>query len=216
MTKDIRKIVKEGYEKGDYAGFFRTNDEPNLMEKQFLDRLVNMIPKNAKVLDFGCGIGIPFDRYLFEKGFEVTGIDIASNHIAKARKNVPEATFIEGDFSRQDFGSERFSAIVAFYSIFHVPREEQQSLFDKMYNLLEDDGLILVTLGTSGGEGIDEDWCGAPIAWSNCTTDEYRIMITQAGFEIVVSEFEGQPDDEEYHWWVIANKKRNKVIQNLK
>ncbi len=33
MIKGIRKIVKEGYEKGDYVSHFRTNSQPNKMEK---------------------------------------------------------------------------------------------------------------------------------------------------------------------------------------
>jgi len=129
MTKDIRKIVKKGYEKGDYAGHFRTNSQPNKMEKKFLDRLAGLIPKSAKILDFGCGIGIPFDKYLVGKGFKVTGVDITYKHIKQAKENVPDTKFIEGDFSKMHFNNERFHAIIALYSVFHIPREEQQDLF---------------------------------------------------------------------------------------
>lgn len=207
MTQDIRKIVKEGYEKGDYAGHFRTSSQPNKMEKKFLDRLAALIPKAAKILDFGCGIGIPFDKYLADKGFKITGIDVAHKHIEKAKENVPSATFIEGDFSRTDFGGERFHAIIALYSVFHIPREEQQELFNRMHNLLEGGGVILMTLGTSGGESVEKDWTGAPMAWSNFDPATYKAMIAQAGFEITESEYEGQPGDDEYHWWVLAKKK---------
>jgi len=207
MTNDIRKLVKEGYEQGDYTGHYRSSSDPNEMEKKYLDRLASLLPKAAKILDLGCGIGLPFDKYLAEKGFQVTGIDFASNHIAAAQKNVPDATFIEGDFSKTDFGGKRFHAIIAFYSIFHIPREEQQGLINKMNNLLEDGGFILVTLGTSDGDGIEEDWAGSTMAWSNYEPAKYKAMIAQAGFEITESEYEGQPGDDEYHWWVLAKKK---------
>lgn len=207
MTQDIRKIVKEGYEKGDYAGHFRTSSQPNAIEKKFLDRLAAFVPKAAKILDLGCGIGIPFDKYLADKGFKITGIDVANKHIEQARKNVPNANFIEGDFSKTNFGGERFHAIIALYSVFHIPREEQQNLFNKMHNLLESGGVILMTLGTSGGESIEKDWTGAPMAWSNYDPATYKAMIAQAGFEITESEYEGQPGDDEYHWWVLAKKK---------
>jgi 2-polyprenyl-3-methyl-5-hydroxy-6-metoxy-1,4-benzoquinol methylase len=207
MTNDIRKIVKEGYEQGDYAGHFRVSSDPNEMEKKYLDRLAALLPKAAKILDLGCGIGVPFDRYLVEKGFRVTGIDFAANHIKAAKKNVPKATFIEGDFSKTDFGGEHFHAIIAFYSIFHIPREEQQDLFKRMNELLEDGGLILVTLGTSGGDGVEENWVGSKMAWSNYDPATYKAMIAQAGFEVTESEYEGQPGDDEYHWWVLAKKK---------
>lgn len=207
MTNDIRKVVKEGYEKGDYTGHFRTSSQPNEKEKKILDLLAARIPKIAKILDLGCGIGVPFDKYLADKGFKITGVDFALNHIVAAKKNVPSATFIEGDFSKTDFGSEHFHAIIAMYSVFHIPREEQQSLFNKMHDLLEGGGVILMTLGTSNTDGLEENWAGAPMAWSNFDPATYKAMIAKAGFEITVSEYEGQPGDDEYHWWILAKKK---------
>jgi len=203
---DIRKIVKKGYEKGNYVGFFRTNTQPNAMEKKLLDRLACSLPKDAKILDLGCGTGIPFDKYLVNLGFRLTGVDFASNHIASARKNVPNAKFIESDFSKLGFGNKQFDAIIAFYSIFHIPRDEQQELFNKMNSMLIDGGLILVTLATSDSEDIDENWTGAPMAWSQYDPAKYKSMLAQAGFEIVHDEYEGQPSDTEYHWWVLAKK----------
>jgi len=208
MTTDIRSLVKEGYETGDYAGHFRTNSQPNAMEKKYLDRLGSLLPQAAKILDLGCGIGIPFDKYLVENGFQVTGIDFAANHLQAAKKNVPTATFIEGDFSKIDFGGDHFQAIIAFYSIFHLPREEQPDLFRKMAGLLTDGGLILVTLGTSPGDGVEENWAGSKImAWSNYDPATYKTILARAGFEIMASEYEGHPGDQEYHWWVLAKKK---------
>ena len=149
MTTNMRNIVREGYEKGDYPGHFRLSSEPNHIEQKYLDRLANHLPEKATILDLGCGTGVPFDSYLVQKGFSVTGIDFATNHVKQARENVPEATFIEGDFSKMDFENERFHAIIAMYSIFHIPREEQPMLLQKMYALLEKYGNILITLWTS-------------------------------------------------------------------
>jgi len=105
------------------------------------------------------------------------------------------------------FNKKRFHAIIALYSIFHIPREEQQNLFQKMYDLLENDGIVLMTLGTGESDSVEKDWCGAPMAWSNYGPSRYRTMIAQANFEIIESEYEGQPGDKEYHWWVIVKKK---------
>lgn len=203
---DIRKIVKEGYEKGNYVGFFRSNPQLNTMEQSQLDRLADSVPKGAKILDLGCGTGVPFDKYLVDRGFKLTGVDFASNHIAAARKNVPTATFIESDFSTLDFGTHKFDAIIAFYSIFHILREEQQELFNKMNSLLVNGGFILVTLATSDSEDVEENWTGAPMAWSQYDPAKYKAMLAQSNIEIVHDEFEGQPGDTEYHWWVLAKK----------
>jgi 2-polyprenyl-3-methyl-5-hydroxy-6-metoxy-1,4-benzoquinol methylase len=207
MSRNIRKLVKEGYEKGDYAVRFRSSSQLNALEKRFIDRMTALIPAAAKILDLGCGTGIPFAKYLAGKGFRITGIDFASKHIAAARMNVSEATFIENDFSKLDFGSERFHAIIAMYSIFHIPRGEQNTLFSKMHNLLQRGGVVLMTLGTSSTEEQSENWAGASMAWSSFDTAAYEAMIAMAGFEIIESEYEGQPGEEEYHWWVLAKRK---------
>ena len=207
MTKDMRKIVEEGYERGDYVGAFRTTDKPNKMEERFLKKLFKLLPKNPTILDFGCGIGIPFDKWLVEHGCKVTGIDISQKHIGMAKKNVPKAKFIRGDFSKIEF-KETFDAIISFYAIFHIPREEHKDLFLKMHSLLNEGGIILVTLGTSGSEyGEEKDWAGATMAWSTYEPKEYKKMIKDVGFTILEATFEGQPGDEEYHFWVLAQKK---------
>lgn len=207
MKKDIRKIVEEGYNKGNYAKKFRADSNPNDMEKYFLDSFIKQIRKEAIILDLGCGIGVPFDHYLIKNGIKITGIDIADKHISLAQQNVPQAQFIKGDFSKYNFGTEKFDGIISFYAIFHIPREEHRDLFLKMFNLLNKDGVILITLGTSGSEyGEEKDWCGTPMAWSTYKPEEYKKIITEIGFKIIEEKFEGQPGDDEFHYWIMAKK----------
>ena len=80
-------------------------------------------------------------------------------------------------------------------------------LFQKMNRHLKPGGLILVSLGTSDSEyGEEADWCGAPMAWSTYDPPTYEKVIAEAGFTILKSAFEGRPGDEEYHFWVFAEK----------
>jgi cyclopropane fatty-acyl-phospholipid synthase-like methyltransferase len=205
--KDMRKLVEEGYDKGDYEKAFRKDDSMREDEKYFLSELTKHLPKKGKILDFGCGLGIPYDKYLAEKGFKVTGIDISQKHIDIAKKNVPKANYIKGDFSSYKF-REKFSAIVSFYAIFHIPRKEHQKLFKKMNSLLKDYGVILITLGTSGEEYSEENnWAGAKMAWSQYDPETYRKMLDKAGFDIIEARFEGKKGDAEHHFWVLARKK---------
>jgi len=210
MGKDMRKLVREGYEKSHYEGStFRQDGKFKKIEHYFLRRLVKLLPKSAKVLDLGCGTGIPVDAYLIQQGFDVTGVDFCQRHITLARENVPEGKFINEDFSRVDFNEESFDVIVALYAIFHIPRKEHEGLFLRVRSFLKYNGIILVTLGTSGSEyGEEKDWCGAPImVWSTYGPDTYREIITNVGFTILGSGFEGEPTDDEYHFWLLAQKK---------
>ena len=204
---EMLKTVKRGYELGDYAGTYRTKSNPTNMEKEHLDKFASLLPKHGKILDLGCGIGIPFDKYLIEQGFEVTGIDIASKHIKLAKKNVPRATYIEGDFTTLDFNTSKFHGIVAFYSIFHTPKKEHAALFRRMALLLENKGVALLTLGTRTSDGVDDNWCGATMAWSSYDPETYKTLLHTNGFDIVADSYEGQPEDQEYHWWVMIKKR---------
>lgn len=206
MAPEMRKIVEKGYDRGNYSSAFRTSKKPNKMEKIFLDKLIQLIPKNAKVLDLGSGVGIPFDKYLVDNKIKVTGIDISQKHVNLAKKNVPKAKFIKGDFSRYNF-KERFDAIISFYAIFHIPREEHHELFSKMYELLNKRGIILVTLGAKEYKyDVNPNFVGAPMAWSQYSANKYRIMLKKIGFKIIKATFEGTPKDQEYHFWVLAKK----------
>lgn len=206
MTSEMRKIVERGYDRGDYSSAFRANKEPSKIGKIFLDKLIRLIPENAKVLDLGSGVGIPFDKYLVDKKIKVTGIDISQKHVNLARKNVPKAKFIKGDFSKYHF-KDRFEAIISFYAIFHIPREEHQELFSKMYGLLNQKGIILVTLGAKEYKyDVNPNFVGAPMAWSQYSANKYRIMLKKIGFKIIKATFEGTPKDQEYHFWVLAKK----------
>lgn len=209
MSKDMQKLVKEGYEESHYEGSsFRQDGKLKKIEHYFLRRLAKLLPKSAKVLDFGCGTGVPIDAYLVKKGFYVIGVDFCRRLITLARKDVPGGEFIEGDFSKVDFNEESFDAIVSLYAIFHIPRKEHEGLFLRIRNFLKYNGIILVTLGTSGSEyGEEKDWCGAPVmAWSTYDPDTYREIITNVGFTILESGFEGEPTDDEYHFWLLAQK----------
>ena len=52
---------------------------------------------NPKVLDIGCSVGV--DSFCLSKeGCLVTGIDVSPIMISFAKKNIPEANFIIGNF----------------------------------------------------------------------------------------------------------------------
>jgi SAM-dependent methyltransferase len=207
MTSTMRDVVKAGYEAGDYSGEFRANPEPDEHARYFLQKLLVLSPSSPTILDLGCGTGIPFDRFLVSEGAKLTGIDFSRKHIALAKRNVPLADYIEADFSRVELGLDRFDCVVAFYAIFHLPRDEHRALFEKIARTLRGDGLFLATLGAvASAYGEDANWTGAKMAWSSHDPDTYCNLLQQAGFAIVDSGFEGKLGDQEHHWWMMARK----------
>ena len=138
-----KEIVKKGY---DVAGKKYTAERTeDLVEMKILHEFTPYIPKGGKILDLGCGGGIPFTHYL-SKRFKTTGIDISPKQIEFARKNVLDATFICGDVTVWDFQKNKYDGIIAYYSIIHIPRDEHFPLFSKMYSLLNPKGVVLMSL----------------------------------------------------------------------
>lgn len=208
--KEMRKIVERGYEEGDYLGTYRLDDgiDKYPLEKRNIDRLIELLPKGASILDLGCGPGIPFDKYLVENGYEVTGIDISQKHINFAKTQVPGATFIRADMSSVDFDEESYDAVISLYAIFHIPREEHRDLILSIHRMLKENGLTLLTLGTgTEDEGDVGDFIGSKMVWSSYSLDENLRIVKDCGFEIVHWEEEGKKGYPEHHLWVLARKK---------
>ncbi len=206
---DIRKIVKNGYEKGKYAKIFKRNrSRLNKFEQSAMKHLTDSLHVGSKVLDLGCGTGLPYDKYLVNRGYEVTGIDFSKKHISMARKSVPEAKFIEKDFTKLRFKPETFDAVVSFYAIFHVPRAEHGQLFRKVNRLLDKKGIMFIIIGAGESDYYSKKgWAGAPLMmWSGFNPKKEIELITKNGFRVKTIIEEGRDGDQEHHLWILAVK----------
>ena len=176
-----------------------------------MEELSRDLRPGAPVLDLGCGAGVPATRWLADRGFDVTGVDLSENQLDLARKLVPEATFLKADMTELDFGSEIFDAVVAFHSIIHVPREEHPALLEKIHRWLRSGGLFLATLTLTDFDGEDGDWegWGAPMRWSHYDAQTNVTMLRLAGFDVLYADPRaggGTGNAEETWLWVLARK----------
>lgn len=205
MAKDMRELVKSGYNKGQYdITYARTDEIPENFEKGLCDELIYRIKPNSKILDIGCGVGLPYDKYFSNNNLSVTGIDISEKHIEQAKKNVKTAKYFVSDFFSKDIKG-KFEAIVSFYAIFHIPRIEHKKLLEYIHSLLKKDGVILITLGIDSMRcDVNMDFAGAPMAWSSYTTEKNKKLVQDSGFEILIA---AEDYRTERHLWVLAKKK---------
>ncbi len=207
--RDMREIVKKGYEEGDYYKFYRLSERMDEypLEKSNVDRLTALLPNGARILDLGCGSGIPFDKYLADQGFQITAVDFVQKHIDMARESVPNATFIQEDIAEVDFSTGSFDAVLSLYTIFHIPRQEHRDLLLSIRRILRDGGLMLVTMGTfHEDENEIGDFIGSEMAWSSYSLEENLRMVEESGFKILHWEEEGEKGLPEHHLWILAQK----------
>ena len=206
---DPKRIVEQGYDlvaqdHHDWAQVTRADERA-----RYTALVVDALSPGAVILDLGCGSGVPTTRALAQH-FRVTGVDISQRQIELGRQNVPEAQFLQADATQLELSPHSLDAVVAFYSIIHVPRSEQPPLVRKIANWLRPRGLFVASLGTHAAETeIADDFLGARMYWSGYDTATNRRMIEGAGFEILSSIEETEPEFgmEVTFLWVVARKK---------
>jgi cyclopropane fatty-acyl-phospholipid synthase-like methyltransferase len=158
---------------------------------RWLDRLLERTRPGARVLDVGCGNGLPATRAIAVR-FEATGVDVSAAQLERARRNVPGAKSIHGDVTELDF-AEPFAAIAALYVMDHLPREQHTAIFARFLRWLEPGGHLLFSVEPEAQAGHFREWLGQP-------------MFGETGFAVLETDIEPQLEGsrEVFFLWVLA------------
>lgn len=200
---DKKKFVQEGYNR--IARRYH-DDRDRFKDKGQLDEFTSLLPENARILDVGCGTGVPITRFLVDSGHKVVGIDFSEGMLALAREHVPEAEFYQKDITELDFDENSFDALTAGYCIFHVPREEHAGIFRKFHDILKTGGLMLVSMGSTEWEGTEDDFHGGDMFWSHYGPTRSLEIIKEAGFSIIFDRFVEACGEK--HYWILAGNRK--------
>jgi SAM-dependent methyltransferase len=203
---DPKRVVAAGYDAMAERYLAWSDLRPSAARLRYLALADALIPAGADVLDLGCGAGIPMTATL-AVGRTVTGVDISAAQIALARANVPSATFLEADLTTLDFPSGRFDAVVAFYSLTHVPRAEHAALFGRIRSWLRPGGVFVASLGVEDSpDEVEADWLGVDMFFSHFSARVNRRLVAEAGFEIERADVVTEPEDrhDARFLWVVA------------
>jgi cyclopropane fatty-acyl-phospholipid synthase-like methyltransferase len=155
--------------------------------RRYVDLVLRGLERGARILDLGCGTGVPVARYLVGNGFRVVGVDESRGMLEVARREVPEAEFLQSDMREVEF-AEPFAAVIAWDSVFHVARVDHQAVFQKISGFLRPDGRLLLSAGGSGHEGFTSEMFGHTFFYSGHEPDETLRLLSAAGFEVELCE----------------------------
>ncbi len=199
------EVVHAGYDKIAKIYHSQRTIYPN---KALLDKISNRLKKGSKVLDLGCGAGVPVSKFLVNNGFQVTGIDFSKNMVSLARENVPAARFKKMDITQLRFEDNSFDAAVSFYALIHVPREKHAKIYRALLRILKPGGIILFNpCGTIAWEGYAEDYLGTRMFWSHYSPRKTLAIIKKAGFEIIWNRILKLGGEKQF--WVLAQNKKH-------
>ncbi len=182
---DFKETVKAGYNK--IAQRYLEERRRASEDIRLLDDLIARLPADARVLDAGCGAGMPVAQILSQR-FKVTGVDFSRAQIELAKKHVPKAEFICQDMTELDFPTNSFDGICSYYAIIHIPRDEHQSLLVNFHRMLKPGGYALLCLGAENLiDDIDENFLGTRMYWSHFDAETYLKILKEAGFTVIWS-----------------------------
>jgi ubiquinone/menaquinone biosynthesis C-methylase UbiE len=193
-------IVRTGYNKI-AAKYNASRDQFN--NETELEYFISLLPKRGRILDAGCGAGVPVAKYLVDRGYSVTGIDFSTSMLNLARQQVPEAEFLEGDMTHLTLPANSFDGVVSTYAIIHVPKEKHATIYQNFFRVLKPGGVLSFCTGSDKWEAT-ADYMGTTMFWSHPTKEASLALVKEAGFEIIrdeVLECGG-----EHPYWIFARK----------
>lgn len=173
--------ILETYEKN--AEYFLKTRGQHLMEKKYLDQMMSHLKSGDTVLDVGCGTGKPMAEYLIKNGFHVFGVDGAINMIKLAKENLPQETWQVHDMRTLKL-NQKFPALMAWHSFFHLTQDEQKKMFSIFKSHLKPNGILMFTSGTENGEAYGAI-NGDELYHSSFSIQEYREILKSHRFEVL-------------------------------
>jgi|GEM_PF-209835 len=214
-ARDPKRIVEQGYDRVAPA-YSRLEGKAAWPRMRWLGKLLDRLAPGSAVLDLGCGSGDPADIEI-AKAHQITGVDISQAQIDFARRNVLAGNFLHADAGEVQFPAASFDAVVSFYSLEHIPRQEHETLLHRIYGWLRPGGFLLLSMEAGDIEEIVADWLGVPMFMSCFDPDTMKRLVVGAGFELVETAIETQVEQghDVPYLWLLACKTPGSVPGSL-
>jgi len=182
-----KDVIKSNYDKLNKE--YQDNYSENVNTYKALDIFQKFVEKHSKIIDLGCGTGIPAGKYLVTKGYEVTGVDISLEMIKLSKKNVPKMQCICCDFSKIFVSDDSFDAGVALFSLLHVAKKDIIVVLNEFHRIIKKDGKLLLCVNKGDFEGYSK-LLGKKMFFACFEEKELDEYLKKSGFAIVVKYFD--------------------------
>lgn len=148
-----------------------------------LAALAETLPPCARVLDLGCGDGIPVSQLLLREGLDLTALDSSPEMIARYRANFPgvPARCVRVQDAR--FAPESFEAVVAWGVLFHLAEAEQATAIEKIAQWVRPGGRFLFTSGDVPGVA-ESEMHGVAFRYVSLGVGAYRTLLEASGMRL--------------------------------
>ncbi|WP_305093107.1 trans-aconitate 2-methyltransferase [Prescottella sp. R16] len=167
--------------------YVRTFPSPYLtvLERHAVEMFTDLVhtgPETGVVVDVGCGPG-QITADLAGAGLDVIGIDPSTEMLRIARAEYPHLRFVLGDAALDALPGVTVRAILARYSLIHVPPTNIPEVLDHWSGLLQPGSIVAIAgQSTDEADAVTEfDHAVAP-AW-RWHPDRLAAALSDAGFD---------------------------------
>jgi ubiquinone/menaquinone biosynthesis C-methylase UbiE len=186
------RAVRAAYDTAaaDYVTAFAGDLDGLPVDRSLLDACARQLQRGSRVLDLGCGPGQVAD-YLSCRGLQVVGLDLSHRMLILGSGRTPDASFAGGDMRRLPFGSQSFRAVVAYYSVQHLPRSELSAALMEIHRVLTSDGRLVLATHLGEGEVQMDELLGhavSPVGGTFYAPDELQDELRRQSFSIETSQ----------------------------
>lgn len=172
----------------EHAEQYATASAPNL-NMGHINAFVELLPKNAKVLDVGCGAGRDAQP-LKQKGLDVVGLDLSVGLLKVARREFPGIDFVEGNMLALPFDDAQFDGIWSNASLLHLETIDDVKLaLSEMHRTLKANGILYVLVKAQTGAHktavVSDKLSSHDRFFQYFSVDELKRLLAEGRFELV-------------------------------
>lgn len=220
-SHQIKEDIKKAYD--DIANVYLDWTQPSHQRRlSYVESMLKHLEpakqtSQMNILELGCGAGVPCTQLLSSRGYNVTANDISDAQISLARTRLPQSVnLIPGDMMQLDFASQQFDAVLALYSVIHLPRDEQTTMLRRIFDWLKPGGQVLANFAAAEfASATNRSWLGGSqgaMHWSGWGRDETKRILLDIGYEIEIDEVAEDSEEQNgvshnvaFHW-ILAKK----------
>lgn len=147
--------------------------------------LIRGLPSRARVLDHGCGAGLPTARQLADAGLEVLGVDESERMLRLAGERVPAARFEQRDLRDLDPTLGTFDAVTSFFALLMLPRADIPGVLAGLAARMREGGLLALGMVAGDLDGVEIEFLGVPMAVTAYPTPDLSAVVAAAGFDVL-------------------------------
>lgn len=204
----------------------------NPFKQDCVEKAIALLEPGSRVLDVGCGTGVPVAKMLADAGMDIVGSDVAPQMVKHAQKSVKGTFEVANMVDYQPSGT--FDAIFIIYSQLGLSYAEFHKAVHKLAQVLRAGGFLVIGQAPaeqivpvqdpawdetkSYVEGYNLPFWGQPFPTLMFSRMGQKAFLESMGFTISYDEVNTfQPDnpkcDPEQQQYVIAQRSGDEVIK---